>query len=128
MSIFNKKPDKQRMFNRVSASTGMTLEESRETEMALLKPEPLPVYTGELPKHLNELAARTVLIVFRDNVQMELVGKLMSIRHSCNGSAYITDISMLEHLAREVEKGNMIVRNNKIVLVEKVEKAHRRRI
>lgn len=118
MSIFNKRSNKVQQFNRVTKDA--TNEEKRLAEEALLKPENVEPYAGELPVFSNELESRTVLIVFRDKAQMDLVGNLFSIRHSCTGKSYITCIDLLEHLAVEVQEGRMEVKDNKIVPVELV--------
>lgn len=114
MSIFDKRANKQDRF--AKAADGKSDEEKREIEETLFKPEELPQYAGELPEYKNALEARTVLIVFRDKAQMELIGEIFSIRKSkTSGDRYITDISMLEHIARRVKNGSLIVKGGKIL-------------
>jgi len=119
MSIFDNRQDKQKRL--AEATKGKTNAEKRSIEETLLKPEELPIYTGELPEHRNDLDARTVLIVFRDEAQMQLVGELLSIRKSkTSGGLYITDISMLEKIARRVKNGSLVLRDGKIMFPKRI--------
>lgn len=121
MSIFKKtKIDRQKKFE--EQVKGVSEKEKRDAESALLKPESIQPYTNELPKHKNELASRTVLIVFRDKRQMDLVGELFSIRESCNKEAYITNIQLLEYIAQQVKDGKYIVDGEQIKPVKKKKK------
>lgn len=115
MSVFSKKRNRLDKFNQVVE--GKSEEEKREAEEALLQPEPLPDYTGEQPAHRNDLEARTVLIVFRTKAQMDLVGEVFSIRTSVANKSYITDISLLEYIARQVKDGHMEIIDGKIIPV-----------
>lgn len=121
MSLFNK--NIQGQFEK--ATKDKSESEKREIEMQLLKPEPIPPYGGEKPLYTNELDARTVVIVFRDYNQMELIGEMFSIRRSGkDGQAYITDIGLLEHIARRVKNGSLLIKKGKIVLPPKLDIRH----
>jgi len=65
-------------------------------------------------KFSNELESRTALIVFTDKAQMDLIGELFSIRESCSGTSYITNIELLENIAREVRDGSMHVKDGRV--------------
>ena len=118
MSIFNKKVQRTNKFESMEFPSDV---EKRDAEEQLLKPESIEPYTGELPKHSSELESRTALIVFRDKQQMDLIGKLFNIRESCAGKSYITNIELLETIARAVQKGAMYVHNNAVHLTERIE-------
>lgn len=120
MSIFDKKIDRVQKFEKVSE--GKTEEEKRELEEALLKPEPLAIYDGPQPEHKSELESRTALIVFRNKHQMDLIGELFQIRTSIGKVSYITDISLLEGIAKMVKAGRAVVNGDSIELIpEKVD-------
>lgn len=116
MSIFNKKVQRTNKFESMEFPSDV---EKRDAEEQLLKPESIEPYTGELPKHSSELESRTALIVFRDKQQMDLIGKLFNIRESCAGKTYITNIELLETIARAVQNGTMYVHNNAVHLTER---------
>lgn len=126
MSVFSKKRDRADKFQK--ATKGKSESEKREAEEALLQPEPLPEYQGELPVHKNDLDARTVLIVFRNKAQMDLVGEIFSIRTSVANKSYITDISLLEYISKQVKKGKMKVVNGQIMPVEKKKGKKKRKL
>lgn len=112
MGLFdNRKVDRVQKFENIEFSSK---EEKRDTEEKLLQPEAIEPYTGELPKYSNELESRTALIVFKDKAQMDLIGTLFSIRESCSGKSYITNIELLEHIARCVREGSMYVHNEMV--------------
>ena len=112
MGLFdNRKVDRVQKFENIEFSSK---EEKRDTEEKLLQPESIEPYTGELPKYSNELESRTALIDFKDIAQMDLVGTLFSIRESCSGKSYITNIELLEHIARCVREGSMYVHNEMV--------------
>jgi len=112
-SIFDSKPDKVKQFQ--ASSKGVTEVVKREIETQLLKPENIVKYTGEEPKHKSDLSARTVLIVFRNTTQMELIGNLFEIRESkVNHDTYITNIQLLETIAQSVKDGTMGIINGQI--------------
>lgn len=112
MSVFDNKRDKIKQFTK--NTEGKAPSEVRDAEESLLKPEPVPKYTGELPKHVSELDSRTALIVFRNESQEELIGQLFSIRESVTHTKYITDISLLEGIARQVKEGTLIIEDHQI--------------
>jgi len=116
MSFFDNRSDKAKNFSKVTK--GKSKNEIRKAEEALLKPEPLEIYKGEKTKHRSELASRKAIIVFKDKKQQKLINELMSVRESVNGEVYITDISMLENLAKAVRNGEMRVIDNKLTFVD----------
>ena len=116
MSIFDKKINKAKKFE--NATKGKSKKEIRAAEMVLLKPENIPDYSGELPLHKSELGSRTALIVFSSTKQQKLIGELLSIRTNVQGVTYITDISLLEHVAQAVKDGIYTVSDGMIVLPE----------
>jgi hypothetical protein len=115
MSIFDKKIDRVQKFEKVSE--GKTEEEKRDLEEILLKPEPLPIYDGPQPEHKSELESRTALIVFRNKHQMDLIGELFQIRTSIGKVSYITDISLLEGIAKMVKAGRAVINGDSVELV-----------
>ncbi|RLG72158.1 MAG: hypothetical protein DRO23_10880 [Thermoprotei archaeon] len=120
MSFFDKqKKSKSKKFEK--ATEGMTKEEIREAELCLLKPEPIPPYDGEQPKHKSELSSRTALIVFKDKAQQDLIGEIFHIRTSINGTTYITDISLLENIAKMVKEDVYSIVDGKIVEIAPLE-------
>jgi len=86
----------------------------RKAEEHLLLPEQLPEYSGEKPVHKSEVYSRAVMIVFDSKEQMDMVGNLFNIRTSVKGKSYITDISLLVWLSKQVKKGKLVVKNGKI--------------
>jgi len=114
MSIFDKKVKRDEKFCSMQFDSE---EAKRDAEEQLLKPENIESYSGELPKYSNELESRTALIVFRDKAQMELIGEIFSIRESCNGKTYITNIQLLEGLAKLVKDGIMRVIGDSLHLI-----------
>ena len=125
MSVFSTKQDKVKKFEAITE--GATKEKKREVEERLLVPEPLPMYDGPEPDHKSELDSRTALIVFRNKAQMDTIGKLFSIRTSVNKVSYITDISLLEEIAKQVHAGEAEVVDGKIRLVHKETEEPKRR-
>jgi len=116
MSFFDKHASSQvEQFEEVVK--GKTKEEVRDAEMHLLKPGNIASYDDKVPKHRSELASRTALIVFTNKAQQELIGTLFQIRTSVNNETYITDISLLEAMARGVKKGKYQIVDNEIQLV-----------
>jgi len=113
MGIFSSIKDKVQKAQELSK--GKTKEEKRIIEQKLLQPEPLPKYNGKLPSHKSELHSRTALIVFSSNSQKKLISSILSVRTSCKGVTYITDISLLEWLATKVKEGVLKVTNGEIV-------------
>jgi len=110
MGFFNRQGNKIQKFEKLTEN--VSAREKRDIEEHLLKPEDIPLYIGPMPKHKSDLSARTTLIVFRDKKQQELIGRLFSIRESCTGESYITDIQLLENIAKGVEDGTYGVRDN----------------
>ncbi len=112
MSVFDKKIDRVEHFTKTTE--GATEEEKRDAEEHLLQPEPMLEYGGPSPKHRTELESRSALIVFRNQAQQELIGHILSVRESIGGTIYITDISVLEVLAKKVADGEMVIKGDKI--------------
>lgn len=103
MSFLKKKRDMSKRFT--GLTDGATEEEKREGEQNLLKPEPIIPYTGEVPLYRSELDGRSALIVFKDGDQRDLVGEIFAMRTSeGKKDTYITDISLLDTLAKVVKK------------------------
>jgi len=104
VSIFDKKINVQDRFDK--ASKGKSNGETRVIEEALLKPNPIPDYTGDTPKHHSNLEYRLVNIAFKTDNDMKLVNDyVMTISESFKGEKYITDISLLIHIAKAIKKG-----------------------
>ena len=103
MSLFNKKRDQSKKFTELTADASD--EKKRQGELDLLKPEPLENYEGEVPKHKSDLERRTILMVFKDESQIELVKKIFDVRGAeITNKFYVTDISILETLARVADE------------------------
>ena len=115
MSIFNKHRSKVQKFE--DAIEGMSKEEVRDAEKHLLRPEDIPTYDGNKPKHRSSLASRMCLIVFKNKAQQDLIGEIFSIRESVNNEIYITDISLLEGIAKMVKEDVLAIVDGKIVEV-----------
>lgn len=110
MSIFKKHSAGSRVKRAEKLKKGKTNEEAREIEQQLLRPAELPKYAGPTPKHRSEIESRTVLIVFKNKAQQDLIGGLFDIRTSkVTGESYITDISLLDTIARQVQAGELVV-------------------
>ena len=86
MSIFDKQQDKSKKFAKVTK--GKTKEEVRVAEEHLLKPENIPEYTGDSPKHKSELASRCALIVFKNQAQQDVISEIFAVRTSVSGDTY----------------------------------------
>jgi hypothetical protein len=108
-------PLKQNKSNKLKKIEAIKDKEKRRTaEEHLLTPESIPEYTGKHPVHKSEVYSRAVTIVFDSKEQMEMVGELFSIRTSVKGLSYITDISLLVWLSKQVKKGKLTVKGGKI--------------
>lgn len=112
MSIF--KRNKVEQFKK--KTEGKSKEEVREAEEALLVPENLPKYEGKQPTYKSELASRGTLIVFSSREQRELIGEIFSIKTSISNESYITNIDLLENIARMVKNGDASIDNGRIIL------------
>ena len=115
MGFFDKPNNKVEQFEKVAK--GKSKEEVRIVEEHLLKPEVLSKYSGKKPKYRSELASRTALIVFKNKAQQDLIGEIFSIRESVNSEIYVTDISLLEIIARGVKDGKYQIVDEEIQLV-----------
>ena len=115
MGLFDTKRDKVKQFEEVTK--GRTKEDKRKAEGSLLKPERLPNYDGDKPKHKSELHSRTALIVFNSKEQQKLIGEIFHIKTSVQGVTYITDVSLLGAIAKGVRDGKYQIVDNEIQLV-----------
>lgn len=95
-------------------SKGKTKEETRELEMALLKPEPVPDYIGRAERYVanSELAVK---IVFSSQEEMDLVERHISIP-SYKGRC-ISDLKLFLALFRALDDGQIVwdKRNQKLL-------------
>lgn len=96
-----------------------TEKEKRALELALLQPNGLKKFHKNftLPPNRSELEERSVLMVFRDMAEIELMRNIFSIRQSTQ-QLYITDISLLLTIARNVRDGHLKIVKGKIILTE----------
>lgn len=122
MGFFDKPKNKLKNFEKVTE--GMTKEEIRSAEEHLLKPAPISKYSGEKPTGRSELSKRTALIVFKDKEQQDLISELFSIKESINNEIYITDISLLEAIAKGVKEGKYKIVDKEIQVVEETKTCH----
>lgn len=85
-------------------SKGKTQEEIRIMEMALLKPDEIPDYVGEVNRY-NLNSETTVKLVFRTPEEMEMVGKHLSINNYIEPC--ISDIKIVLDLFMAIERGEI---------------------
>ena len=110
MSLINRNTNRVRRFEK--QSKGMNNKEKRQLETQLLRPEPVPTYTGDLPENYG-IDALTVSIVFPNNKIKALAEKFLKISFSkVKKQQYITDISMLIKLFELMDKGIIVYKNN----------------
>jgi hypothetical protein len=83
---------------------GKTKEEIREIEMALLRPDAIPDYVGEVTRY-NINSETTVKLVFKNETEMALIGKYLSINTYIEPC--ISDIKVLVDLFGAMEKGDI---------------------
>lgn len=79
-------------------------EEVREMEAALLKPDVIPDYVGELSKFVRN-ADTTVKLVFKSKEDMELVGRHLVITAYIEPS--ISNINIVLDLFKAIEAGKI---------------------
>ena len=102
--FLSKNARKDRVERFEELSKGKTKEEIREIEVALLRPDAIPDYVGELSRYaLNQ--DTTVKLVFKTKEDMSLVGKYMNITAYIEPS--ISDIKIILDLFNALEEGRM---------------------
>lgn len=99
-------------------SKGKSKEEVREMEMSLLKPDAIPDYVGEARKYIPN-SETTVKLVFRNEAEMELVGKHLSINTYIEPC--ISDIKIIIDLFTAIERGEISYnkKSGQFAMVEK---------
>jgi hypothetical protein len=115
MGVFTNKLDRVQKYKKVTKNKGK--EAKRKAEEQLLTPASIPVYAGDTPKYSSELASRTALIVFKNKMQQDIISELFNIKTSVSNITYITNISLLENIAKMVRDGTAMLVGDTVELV-----------
>lgn len=109
MSLIKRNRDRAGRFENLAE--GKTEKEKRKLETQLLKPEPVPQYTGDMPENYG-IDALTVSIVFSNEKVKALAEKFLKISFSkVKRQQYITDITLLVDMLKQMDKGKLIYKD-----------------
>jgi len=114
MGLFDKKRDRSNAFSEMAK--GKDNKEVRHLEEQMLKPRPIETYVGEQPENYG-IDSLTVSIVFPDEQVKKLFAKHMKISYSkVKKAQYMTDISMLINLVKQLDSGKLVYKGGKFGL------------
>lgn len=101
MTIFNQKKQEQFNFRRyLEAIEGKDQDEQRKIEMALLRPDPIPQYTGPKPRQ-SKFKSRTVTFTFPNSEFIKRLGSFVKINTYIDANTY--DVAMFIELINLLE-------------------------
>jgi len=105
MAIFEQKKQERFNFSRyLKMIEGKGRRDQRKIEMALLRPEPIPQYTGPKPRK-SKFKSRTITLTFPDGSYIKRLGSFIKVNQYIDVNTY--DIDMFIELIALLERGRL---------------------
>lgn len=101
MKIFEQEKQEKFNFKRyLKAIDGKGQDEQRKIEMALLRPEPIPQYTGPKPRQ-SKFKSRTITLTFPNASDIKRLGSFVKINTYIDANTY--DVGMFVEMMNLLE-------------------------